>query len=216
MLAYVLGSIPSAYLAGRWSKGIDLRQHGSGNLGATNVFRVLGPWAGSLVLLADIAKGAVAVLVLPHLGASDAAPVPGGWWPCVLGLAAVLGHSYTCFLGFKGGKGVATSLGVFLGLAPWATGLAVLTFALVFGWTRMVSAGSLLAAVVLPVSVLVLHEWAPPGTPAPSDPASWWGRPVAGLALLLGLLVWLRHIPNMRRIASGTENRFVSKKGNRA
>jgi len=223
LLAYLLGSIPSAYIAGRWLRGLDIRQHGSGNVGATNVFRVLGKGPGAAVLLADAAKGALAVLVLPLLAlpgqgaGAGAASGPGAWWPCALGLAAVLGHSYTVFLGFKGGKGVATSMGVFLGLAPLSTLAVIVVFAAVFLVTRMVSVGSLAGAALLPLAVAVLGEWRPyclgTSAPAPADPA--WDplqRPVLSLAVLLAVLVWVRHIPNIRRIAAGTESRFARKK----
>lgn len=220
LLAYLLGSVPFAYLAGRALKGLDLRKHGSGNLGATNAFRVLGRGPGALVLMADVAKGVVAVALLPKLGQAGRfaalfsdSPVEQAWWPCVLGLAAVLGHSYTVFLGFKGGKGVATSAGVFLGLAPWAT-LAVLgVFLAVFLATRMVSAGSLAAAAALPALVAAFKEWLPAAAhPSLSDLThDGWelqARPVFWLALGLAVLVWVKHIPNIKRILAGTENRF--------
>jgi acyl phosphate:glycerol-3-phosphate acyltransferase len=133
LAAYLMGAIPFAYLAGRALRGIDIRRHGSGNVGATNVMRVLGKGPGAAVLALDMGKGALAAAWLPGL----AAP-PLEAWPAVLGLAAVLGHSYTCFLGFKGGKGVATSAGVLLGLAPVATLGALLAFALVLAFSRMV------------------------------------------------------------------------------
>jgi glycerol-3-phosphate acyltransferase PlsY len=229
VLAYLLGSIPSAYLAGRWVRGIDIRRHGSGNVGATNVFRVLGPGPGAAVLIADAAKGSAAVLLPLLLERPDsvwdrlAAAFHGAdpLWPCVLGLVAVLGHSYTVFLGFKGGKGVATSLGVFLALAPLGTLSAVAVFAAVLAASRMVSAGSLAAAFALPPALLVFKEWRPAG----QGPADWgglecgWGateRPVFWLGVALALLVWVRHIPNIKRILNGTENRFGSKKGGQA
>jgi glycerol-3-phosphate acyltransferase PlsY len=220
LLAYLLGAIPSAYVAGKWLKGLDIREHGSGNVGATNVFRVLGKGPGVVVLLADIAKGWVAAYWLPQLGAPgggaawmSTGPVQQAWWPCLLGLLAVLGHSYTCFLSFKGGKGVATSAGVFLGLAPYGTLGAVAVFAVLFGLTKMVSVGSLGAAVALPGLVYYFKEWRPAGaTPTivdmlrvDSDPLA---KPVLWLAVALGLVVWVRHIPNIKRILNGTESSF--------
>lgn len=198
LAAYLLGGIPSAYIAGKSLRGIDIRQHGSGNMGATNVFRVLGPKPGTLVLLADMAKGALAAWLLPRLS-----PLPlSAWAACLFGLIAVLGHSYTPFLGFKGGKGVATSAGVFLGLAPLATLGALGLFATVFAVTRMVSAGSLLAALALP---LLIAAW---------DEGGGKGSPVLVLSALLALVIWLRHITNIKRILAGTESRFaVDKKG---
>jgi acyl phosphate:glycerol-3-phosphate acyltransferase len=216
-LAYLLGSIPSAYLAGRLVKGIDIRKHGSGNMGATNVFRVLGPGPGMAVLVLDIAKGAAAVLLLPRLAPAGIwRQLQGDWWPCALGLAAVLGHTYTCFLGFKGGKGVATSLGVILALAPLATLVVLAAFGAVFGLSRMVSAGSLAGAAVLPAAVAYFKEWQPGGFGRQmADLSGDWGlamRPVFWMALALAVFVWIRHIPNIRRILAGTELKIGGKK----
>jgi len=226
-LAYLLGAIPFAYLAGRL-KGLDIRKHGSGNVGATNVFRVLGKGPGTAVLLLDLAKGTLAVAVVPLLGrASSAAallsdgPAEQAWWPCALGLAAVLGHSYTVFLRFKGGKGVATSAGVFLGLAPWATLTVLGIFLAVFLASRMVSAGSLAGAAALPPLVAAYHEWLPLAARrslADMARGGWapLARPVFWLACALALLVWVKHVPNIRRILAGTENRFGRGAGSRA
>jgi glycerol-3-phosphate acyltransferase PlsY len=229
LLAYLLGSIPSAWLAGKWVKGIDIREHGSGNMGATNVFRVLGPGPGVAVLLADIAKGAAAVLLLPLLASpasfdwlrTSQTLASSAWWPCLLGLAAVLGHTYTIFLGFKGGKGVATSLGVFLGLAPLATLVVVAVFGVIFWATRMVSAGSLAASAILPSAVVLFKEWRPWGYREAfylgfdaAREETWATRPVLCLAMVLALLVWLKHVPNIKRILAGTENRIG--RGNKA
>lgn len=223
LAAYLLGAIPFAYVAGRRLKGLDIRQHGSGNVGATNVFRVLGRGPGAAVLALDMAKGWLAAAWLPTLGAGSAAnaffsgsPSDKPWWPCVLGLAAVLGHSYTAFLGFKGGKGVATSAGVFLGLAPWSTLTVLGLFGLTLAATRMVSAGSLLGALALPGAVAWFREWRPAAAPAhmiESMGAAWSPqvRPVFWLALGLAVLVWVRHIPNLKRIWAGTENRVGGK-----
>jgi glycerol-3-phosphate acyltransferase PlsY len=226
-LAYLLGAVPFAYLAGRL-KGLDIRQHGSGNVGATNVFRVLGKGPGAAVLLLDLAKGTLAVAVVPlvaragsfHAFLSDG-PAEQAWWPCALGLAAVLGHSYTVFLRFKGGKGVATSAGAFLGLAPWATLTVFGVFLLVFWFSRMVSAGSLAAAAALPPLVLAYKEWLPVSARLSLNDLArtGWGpdaRPVLWLACALALLVWIKHIPNIRRILAGTENRFGRGAGSRA
>lgn len=220
LLAYLLGAIPSAYIAGKRWHALDIREHGSGNVGATNVFRVLGKGPGMVVLMADIAKGWLAVYVVPLIGAASgpaawmsSGPMQQAWWPCFLGLVAVLGHSYTCFLGFKGGKGVATSAGVFLALAPLATLGVIATFILVFGLTRMVSAGSLIASLILPILVVVFKEWRPQGFNATltdqfrgaGDPLA---KPVLWLAVAVTLLIWTRHIPNIKRILAGTESSF--------
>jgi glycerol-3-phosphate acyltransferase PlsY len=197
LACYVLGALPTGYLAGRLLKGIDIRTQGSGNMGATNVFRVLGKGPGVLVLLIDIAKGAACVAFLtryfnlPH----SSAPLLGG-------IAAVLGHNYTVFLGFKGGKGVATSAGVCLGLAPWSFLSIVAVFIVLFALTRMVSVGSLAAATTLPAFMWYHGE---AGTPQPQPGQVFW------LGVVLAVFVWLRHIPNIKRILSGTENRFGKK-----
>jgi glycerol-3-phosphate acyltransferase PlsY len=218
-LAYLLGAIPFAYLAGRL-KGLDIRQHGSGNVGATNVLRVLGKGPGAAVLALDMAKGALAVSVVPLVARADSfhaflsdGPAEQAWWPCALGLAAVLGHSYTVFLRFKGGKGVATSAGAFLGLAPWATLTVLGVFLAVVLITRMVSAGSLAGAAALPPLVLAFKEWLPASARLSLDDLArgGWGpaaRPVLWLACVLALLVWVKHIPNIQRILAGTEIRF--------
>ena len=151
------------------------------------------------MFIADVAKGVAAVhaqALVNRVGGVEG-PAAGGAWACALGLAAVLGHTYTVFLKFRGGKGVATSLGVLLALAPLASLVALGTFGAVFAATRMVSAGSLAAALALP-AVLVARDLHQGGGPAA----------VTVLALLLAVLVWARHIPNLRRIAAGTEHRF--------
>jgi glycerol-3-phosphate acyltransferase PlsY len=220
LAAYLLGAIPFAYLAGRLLQGIDIRQHGSGNVGATNVLRVLGKGPGAAVLALDMGKGWLAAAWLPRLGAGSAAAAffsgasaDQAWWPCLLGLAAVLGHSYTVFLGFKGGKGVATSAGVFLGLAPWATLSVLGVFVAALLATRMVSVGSLLGAAALPGLVAAFKEWRPASARASIQGAfaSHWGpeaRPVFWLACGLALIIWIKHIPNIRRILAGNENRI--------
>lgn len=149
LLAYLVGSLPTAYLVGRL-KGIDVRRVGSGNMGATNVYRTLGAGPAAVVLLIDATKGAVAALLLPRWFAlSD--PV---LWGAVLGLVAMLGHSRPVFLGFKsGGKGVATAGGVFAALAPIACVAGLIAFVFTVAVTRYVSLGSLVAAVVLPIAV---------------------------------------------------------------
>jgi len=186
LASYVLGSIPFALMVAR-AKGIDLRAHGSGNLGATNAIRVLGPGLGVPVLLADIAKGLVSVTVFPVLfGATSEST------PLLCGAAAILGHIYSVFLRFRGGKGVAAAAGAFLGLAPAALGIALAVFVIVLLVSRIVSLASLIAALVLPFAL-----W---GTGAPRTLL------VAGAALTL--LVVIRHRTNLGRLRSGTESRI--------
>jgi len=192
ILAYLLGSVPTGYLWGRLSKNIDIREHGSGNMGATNVFRVLGKGPGMAVLLLDILKGLVAVIGLGTVLGVDA--ILGR---VALAVAAVAGHNWTVFLGFKGGKGVATSLGVLLALV-WAYPslrivllVTLLSWAGVFFTTRYVSLASIAAAVVLPAAML-----------ATSQPLE-----LTLTGVLFGAFILFRHRSNMERLKAGTENR---------
>ncbi|MCB1162467.1 MAG: glycerol-3-phosphate 1-O-acyltransferase PlsY [Candidatus Krumholzibacteriia bacterium] len=195
LAAYLLGGISFSYLAGRMARGVDLRDVGSGNLGATNVVRHLGWGWGVGVFALDILKGWVAVALAQRLGPPSAA----AWLPVAAGLAAILGHSFTPYLGFRGGKGVATSAGVFLRLAPAATGLALAVFLVVMLLGRIVSLASLAAATALPLLLL-------------------WRRPdehvLLGFALLIAVLIWVRHRSNLRRLLRGQEPRLsASRKG---
>lgn len=187
LLSYLVGAVPTSYLAGRVFRGIDLRQHGSGNLGATNLYRTLGWKYAVPVALFDIAKGVVPVVFFaPQVSASERVAV-------ACGLAAVLGHVYSVFVRFKGGKGVATAAGVMLGLAPLAiAALVVIWAAIVFG-TGYVSLGSIVAAALLPLAVWVLHPGARGLLPI--------------IAVIAAGIVWL-HRANIKRLLSGTENRF--------
>ena len=189
LIAYLLGGIPAAYVAGRLVRGIDLREHGSGNLGATNVYRVLGAKVAAPVFAFDIVKGAAAVLLLPPL----TAPSGVTSWALVYGLAAIAGHVRSPFLGWRsGGKGVATSLGVFLALTPWATLAALVAWLVVVGASRFVSLASLTAAVVLPVAVAIID-----GTRAP----------VLALSVVVSLFVFWTHRANIDRLRHGQEHR---------
>jgi len=191
-LAYLLGSIPTAYWAGKVLRGIDIRQHGSRNVGATNAYRVLGPRIGISVLVLDILKGFLAVKLGHWLGAP-------AWAPVVAGLIAVAGHNWTVFLSFKGGKGVASSAGVFLALVPWAFAAAALSFVLVVATTRYVSAGSITGAIIL--SLIVILEYA---TGFGDDPQPF----VVIVSCIASIFVIVRHHSNIRRLIQGTENRF--------
>ena len=190
VLAYVLGATPTSYVVSRRIFGIDLRKHGSGNLGATNVFRVLGWKAAVPVGLFDVAKGWFPVAFFPRW---DAAPEPE--WALLYGAAAILGHVFSFWVKFSGGKGVATSAGVFAALAPWATLAALVVWVATVTLTRIVSLGSLLAAVTLPVAVFFT------------------GEPTVelGLAIGLALFVIYAHRSNIQRLVRGEENRFGQK-----
>lgn len=199
LAAYLLGAVPFGLVIGKAWKGVDIRQHGSGNLGATNALRVLGKKVGALVLVLDALKGLAPVLGAPPLLAAAGAPAPG-WLPVVLGLTAVLGHVFPVYLGFRGGKGVATSAGAFLALHPSAFGVALAVFLLTLAATRMVSLGSVLAAVALPLAAVALD-----GRAAALEGE---GRARTALFLLAGLLVIVRHRANLGRIRAGTEPRL--------
>lgn len=194
--AYLMGSLPTGYLVAR-ARGVDIRRVGSGNIGATNVFRILGTPAGVFVLLVDAGKGALAVLSLPRLVPALAAGADPSWLALVAALGAVLGHNYTCWLGFRGGKGIATSAGVLAALVPWAFLLVLATFLVTLAATRYVSLASVLAAAVLPFAVA--------GTPPGS-------KPLVVLTAALALLAIARHRANLQRLLAGTENRLGSRK----
>jgi acyl phosphate:glycerol-3-phosphate acyltransferase len=182
--SYFIGSIPTGLLLAR-ACGVDIRAAGSGNIGATNVYRTLGRSVGVLTLVGDCLKGLVPVLVAKHLGLADQ-------WVAAVGLAAFLGHVYTIFLGFKGGKGVATALGVFLAVSPLAVLVAAGIFAaLVWKW-RYVSLGSITAAAAMPVLVALLER----------------KSLLVGMSVLIAALVVYKHRENIRRLRDGTENRF--------
>ncbi|HJQ20194.1 MAG TPA: glycerol-3-phosphate 1-O-acyltransferase PlsY [Gemmatimonadaceae bacterium] len=196
ILSYVSGSIPAAWLAGKWS-GVDLRAHGSGNLGATNVVRVLGAKIGLLVFAVDIAKGALPVRFLPRY--TDPAVIGGGVHAYTViaiacGIAAIVGHIRPVFLGFqKGGKGVATACGVFLALAPIQALLSLLIFVVVLLASGYVSLGSLTAAFSLPVLVAASLGVA---------------SPIFAVAALTAVFVFWTHRANIQRLRSGSEYRF--------
>jgi len=191
LAAWLLGSIPTAMLVGR-ANGVDLRNHGSGNLGATNVFRTLGWRWGLVVYLLDVAKGAIPTMWFPVL-----ASVERGWpWGVAFGVAAIVGHVRPVFLlGKGGGKGVATASGVFLALAPLPSLAALVAFAVVVASTRYVSLGSLVGAAVLPVA-LVLQEQEP--------------TPLVLVSVVVSLFVFWTHRDNIHRLRRGEERRISS------
>ncbi len=189
-IAYAAGSIPSAYIAGK-ARGVDLRKHGSGNLGATNVIRVLGTKIGLVVFAFDVAKGALPVLLLPRYTVSSFPPV---WIAIGCGVAAIFGHTRPLFLLFqRGGKGVATAAGVFLALAPIQTLLVLIVFAVVLLTSGYVSLGSLISASLLPVLIGV--------TLGPRSP-------VFVISILVALFVFWTHRTNIGRLRRGEEHRF--------
>lgn len=195
VLAYLAGSIPAAYLAGRLTKGIDLREHGSGNLGATNVYRVLGAKVAAVVFLIDVGKGALPVWLLPQVTTTAVPAI----WAIAYGLAAIAGHVRPVFLlGRGGGKGVATATGVFLALAPLATLVSFTVWAIVVAVSGYVSLASLAAAVVLPIVVLVRAGAR---------------SPVFVVAVVLAAFVFWTHRENIARLRRGEEHRFGRRGG---
>ena len=199
--SYVIGSFPTAFIFGKAMKGIDIRQHGSGNMGATNVFRVLGKKPGTAVLIIDMLKGFVPVVVVAGWLS------PGVEGRIAAAIAAVCGHNWTCFMNFKGGKGVATSAGVLLGLTAalpgvrWPVALCILSWSVCFLTTACISVSSITAAILLPVFMIVFS--------APF--------PVVLLSILFCVFVVLRHRPNIQRLLNGQEPRvplpFHKKRG---
>lgn len=187
LLSYLIGSIPSSYLAGKLARGIDLRQHGSGNLGATNTFRVLGARVAAPVMIFDIAKGFIPTAFFPRW---DGSPV---WsWALLYGAAAIVGHVFSLYLRFKGGKGVATATGVFLALSPVAMLIATAVWVLVLRIGRMVSLASVLAALVLIIALLLTES----------------RTEVLLLGVGVSLFVIVMHRSNIGRILRGEEHRF--------
>ncbi|MGE5215725.1 MAG: glycerol-3-phosphate 1-O-acyltransferase PlsY [Chloroflexota bacterium] len=187
VFSYLVGSIPTGVIVGKLM-GIDVRSAGSGNIGATNVARVLGKGKGALTLLADAAKGYLPVFIARQLGVDSNTEV-------VVGAAAFLGHLYPIYLKFRGGKGVATALGALLLLAPLAILILLAVFAAAFLTSRIVSLGSIAAAAALPMALWLLSY--PPQ--------------VIVLGAFLGAMVILRHRANIRRLFAGTEPRFGSR-----
>jgi len=195
IIAYLLGAVPFGYIAGRVLKGVDIRNYGSGNVGATNVLRTLGKGPGIVVLLLDMMKGVVAVTVVPWA----LLKINGGLLPISIellkvlcGVSAVAGHIWTVFLGFKGGKGVATTVGVFFGLTWISMLIAMAMFIVVVGVTRYISAGSILLGITLLAANLML------------------GYPLEYIIMsgALTLLIVYTHRSNIRRLMNGTENKL--------
>lgn len=198
--AYLLGSIPTGFLVAR-AKGIDIRKVGSGNIGATNALRVLGKPAGILVLLVDALKGWVAVrvvamLIVEQFSSADALGGNRVLAAILASVFAVLGHNYPCWLGFKGGKGIATSAGVLTALVPWALLIILSVWIVLFAVTRYVSIGSLAASATLPFATwLTTRDWT-----------------LTMVTGAMGALAIYKHKGNIQRLMNGTEPRIGAKK----
>ncbi len=186
LASYLLGATPTSYIAGRVGRGIDLREHGSRNLGATNVYRILG-WAYAIpVAIIDVAKGAIPVALFGRWANGPA------WLPVTLGGAAVVGHMFSPYVRFRGGKGVATAAGVFTALAPLAFAIALPVWGLCLWITGFVSLSSIVAALTFPVWVRLTTG---------AGPTFW-------ASVVLALLIVFAHHANIGRLLAGTENRF--------
>lgn len=184
VLVYLVGAVPVGYLVAKLL-GFDIRSHGSGNIGATNILRTLGKGPAVITLLLDVVKGYVAVWIALALG-------PEPWWGSVGALLAVIGNCWSVFLGFRGGKGMATGLGAFLHLMPWAVLPAIVVWGAVAGTFRYVSLASLAAALCVPIGAALLrYHWSGVAT-----------------ALLVALIILLRHRDNVARLLSGTERKL--------
>ena len=200
VIGYLSGSLPWGLWLGQWLRGVDVRTLGSRNLGATNVYRTLGPPIGIATLILDMAKGALPVWLLPGQPFAHAFPGGAQWCAVIAALAAVLGHVFTVFAGFKGGKGVATTGGVLLALSPPALGVMAAVFLLVLFTTRYVSLGSILGSIAFTVA---LAYWSPSGVRSPSF----------AIGALLALLVVVRHRDNIARLLKGEERKFDFARG---
>ncbi len=198
LISYLIGSIPTAYIFGRVLKGIDIRKFGSGNVGATNALRVLGKPVGIYVLVLDILKGLVVVTLLGDSLISKNRNISDQTTRLLLGVSSIVGHNWTIFLRFKGGKGMATTLGVLLGLSVKVAGikaifaLVILTWLIVFIIARIVSLASVLSSITLPLYMFLFKQ----------------PRTLIYTSILLSVFIILRHKPNLKRLFQGKEPRF--------
>jgi acyl phosphate:glycerol-3-phosphate acyltransferase len=192
LASYLIGAFPTSYVVGRMTRGIDLRQHGSGNLGATNAFRVLGWRAATPIFIVDVAKGFLPVYFFPRIDAAE--PIV---WALAYGAAAIIGHMFSIYVGFRGGKGVATGAGVFLALAPLAALGSLLIWTLLVVLTGYVSLASILSAAALPLLIFLSGA----------------AGSVLALSIALATFVIYAHRANVRRLLRGEEHRFRRGRG---
>jgi glycerol-3-phosphate acyltransferase PlsY len=226
VLAFLLGSIPFGLLIAK-AKGVDIRQHGSGNIGATNVFRVVGKKYGLVCLLLDALKGFVPVViavnlipvegrvpmfdpVFPNHWAMDPAPqqFTAQLFHVITALAAILGHNYSPWLGFKGGKGIATSAGVLIGLMPAAVGVLVVIFIVVLALTRYVAVASMVAAICLPIVTHLGARYHGNAAGISLWAAGTWNKPLFFFTVVIAVLAVWKHRSNILRLRNGTESKF--------
>lgn len=191
VVSYLIGSLSFSILVAKWVKGIDIRQHGSGNAGATNTLRVLGKGPGILVFLLDIGKGVLAVWIGRWLADGYE------WVPALCGLASIVGHNWPVWFRFKGGKGIATTVGVMASLSFLPALVAGVIAIAVIALTRYVSLGSLLFAALTPIAIGIIH----------------YESPELAVSLVLCVFAFVRHRSNIVKLAQGTENKLGAKKG---
>ena len=193
VLSYLIGAIPTAFIFGKLLKGIDIREHGSGNVGATNAFRVLGKGPGIIVLLIDVIKGIIPVTII-----ADFCGLTTILLRVLLALVVVCGHNWTVFLNFKGGKGIATSLGVLIGLTIKIAVIRPVLFVTIFVWlicflfTGFVSLSSIIAATILPLVMVMTGQ----------------SIEIVSLGIIFCIFVVIRHRPNIKRLLQGQEGRI--------
>ena len=202
ILSYLAGSIPTSIICSKLFRGIDIREHGSGNAGATNAIRVLGWKVGVLVLIFDIGKGVLATLLISRI-AIDVIPLPHDLVQIIAGLSAVLGHIWTIFAGFKGGKGVGTAAGMLFSLYPFAGLICLAIFAIVLATFRYVSLSSISAAISFPIIVVLFKDW------------RGYSDYLLYFAIFIAILIVVTHRSNIKRLINGEEGR-VGKKKNKA
>lgn len=202
IISYIIGSIPTAYIFGRLLKGIDIRKFGSGNVGATNAFRVLGKWPAIAVLTLDILKGFIVVLFLGNAIAPLLTSISDEILRIILGISCICGHNWTIFLRFKGGKGIATTLGVLIALAFKIVGLRsilnllIITWLAIFVFTRIVSIASVFSGIALPIYMVIFRQSAV----------------LIISSIILSVFIVLRHRSNLKRYLQGKEPRITFKK----
>ena len=198
VIAYILGSIPNALWIGKVFRGIDIREHGSKNTGSTNAVRVLGAKLGILTLILDISKGAIPVALSFFMKADLLENMTGisSLDPIMVGIFAIIGHSFSLFMKFKGGKAVATTVGVFTVLVPKALLLAAVVFFVIFAVTRYVSVSSITAAISLPIFIFFLY----------------WDVPYTIFGGIIAILIIVKHKSNIQRLLNGTESKFTINK----
>ena len=201
IVSYLFGSLPTGFVVGK-ARGVDLLKSGSGNIGATNTFRVLGKPAGIFVLLCDFLKGFLAVVLVPGIALrlfpelENSSPLQRDILRVLAGFCSVMGHNYTCWLRFKGGKGIATTAGIMGALAPWAVLIAIAAWIIITLATRYVSLGSIAAAVTLPIATALVQQ----------------SFVITAMVTFVSALAIYKHKSNIQRLIAGTEGRIGKKK----